>query len=229
VSLAVGLSLIAVAYNNVVNRWKPFHGTAYVPINLVFVGAVTTFLVILDFSSGALGLHGDWADVGVALAVVAPFAALMFAIARSRHGHRITDERVQGLRGSALAFYVLVRIPIGTAVTEELLFRGVLFAVWREAGASAPTAALCASVAFGLWHIQPTIIGLRMNDPGASRRKVAIAVVGAVLLTTIAGLALTWLRVETAGLVAPMGIHAGINSVSALAAVAAGRRFRPPQ
>ena len=32
--------------------------------------------------------------------------------------------------------------PLGTAVTEEVIFRGLLFAVWREAGAALLTAAL---------------------------------------------------------------------------------------
>ena len=117
-----------------------------------------------------------------------------------------------------MAFYVLVRIPVGTALTEELVFRGVLIAAWRAAGASTFVAALCASLAFGLWHIEPTKIGMHMNDPNASRQKVAVAVAGALVLTTIAGLGLSWLRVTSGGLLAPIVVHAGINSLSALAA-----------
>lgn len=128
------------------------------------------------------------------------------------------------MHGSALAFYVLVRIPLGTAVAEELLFRGVLFAAWQAAGASDLGAALAASVAFGLWHISPTVIGVRMNDPGASPAKVRAAVIGAVLATTLAGLGLTWLRVESEGLLGPIVLHAGVNSVGALGAWVASRR-----
>lgn len=123
-----------------------------------------------------------------------------------------------------LVWYTLVRIPLGTAVPEELIFRGLLFAVWREAGASTLNAALCSSVAFGLWHIYPTVIGLRINHLATSTGRVRAAVVGAVLLTTLAGLGLTWLRVESAGLLGPVILHAGINSVGALAAVLASRR-----
>jgi len=226
---ALSLSALIVTYNNVINRWHPFHGPAYVPVNLAFAGTMTLLAAAaLELNRGDLGLRGDVAYAAVALGVVALFGLAVSALARSRHGHRIADRRVQGLRGRALAFYVLVRIPVGTAVTEEVLFRGVLFAAWRNAGASPLAAALYASVAFGLWHVSPTIIGLRMNDPDASPRKVNVAVAGAVVATTVAGLGLTWLRLERAGLLAPILFHAGVNSVGAIAAVTAGRRQTGP-
>jgi len=91
-------------------------------------------------------------------------------------------------------------------------------------GMSSLGAALFASLAFGLWHVSPTILGVRINDPHASTHKVRSAVAGAVLLTTVAGLGLTWLRIRTGGLIAPIVLHGGINSVSALAGAMAGRR-----
>jgi len=225
--VAVALSVAVVVYNNVVNRWRPFHGRAYVPVNLVFAGLVA--LVgsrVFDLSRAELGLKGDLNDLVVPFGLVAVFAAIAFGVAFSRHAHRIADRRVVGMRGSALAFYTLVRIPFGTAVTEEILFRGVLYAVWLEAGAPPLFAALAASVAFGLWHIAPTRIGIRMNDPTASASTLRLAIAGAVVFTTVAGLGLTWLRVETGGLLAPIVLHAGINSVGALAAAIARRRAR---
>jgi uncharacterized protein len=223
--VALLLSVVAVAYNNVVNRWGPFHGGAYVPLNATFAGASALFAAAtLGLSRDDLGLRGDFRDAGVPLAVVAIFAIGAFGLATSGQGHRIADRRVMDLRGGALAFYVLVRIPLGTAVTEEVLFRGVLFAAWRDVGAATLLAAACASAAFGLWHVVPTIIAIRSNDPSASRRKVGIAVTGVVLLTMVAGLGLTWFRVETGGLVGPIVLHTGINSVATLAAVSVGTR-----
>jgi membrane protease YdiL (CAAX protease family) len=222
---AFSLSLVIVAYNNVVNRWAPFHGAAYVPLNLAFTGVVTIVsATTLSLSRAELGLEGDAGDAGLSLAAVAVFGVGAFTLARSHHAHRIADRRVANLRGSRLASYVLARIPLGTAVTEEVLFRGVLFAVWSDLGMSPFGAALFASLAFGLWHVSPTIIGIRINDPQASRHKLWAAVAGAVLLTTVAGLALTWWRLRTGGLVAPIVLHGGINSISALAGVMAGRR-----
>ena len=223
--LALALSAMLVAYNNVANRWPPFHGAAYVPVNLAFAGAILAIAAgTLSLSRGELGLRGDVADAGVAMAAIAVFAIGALAFARSRHGHRIADKRVEGRRGGALAFYVLVRIPLGTAVAEEVLFRGVLFAAWRDAGLSTVIAALCAAAAFGLWHVAPTLDAVRLNNPAVSHRALWTAVMGAVLLTTGAGLGFTLMRLETEGLVAPIVLHAGINSMGALAAAVASRR-----
>lgn len=221
--LAIVLSLVVIAYNNVVNRWEPFQRGAYVPTNLVF----SSFIAFVAMTFGEIGQAGlGLGDAGIAawtLVGLGVFAVGAWALARSRHGHRIADKRVEGLHGSALAYHVGIRIPLGTAAAEELIFRGALFAAWLAAGLSTLTAALAASVAFGLWHITPTIIGVRINDPDASGRKIGLMVVGAIVVTTIAGLALTWLRVHSGGLVAPILAHAGVNSIGALAAVKATR------
>jgi len=196
-----------------------------VPLNLTFTGVVTVVTsTTLSLSRSELGLEGDVGDAGDSLTAVAVFGAGALTFARSRHPHRIADKRVANLRGPKLAFHVLARIPLGTAVTEEVLFRGVLYAVWSDVGMSSLGAALLASLAFGLWHVSPTIIGIRINDPHASRHKLWAAVAGAVLLTTVAGLGFTWLRLRTGGLVAPIVLHGGINSMGALAGVLAVRR-----
>ena len=224
---ALSLSLLVVTYNNLVNRWEPFHGAAYVPVNLAFAGAITALAATtLDLTATRLGLDGDLADAAAAFGAVLLYAIPLVALTRSRHAHRIADRRVLGLHGGGLVYYVLVRIPLGTALVEEVVFRGVLFGAWRDAGASTVRASLLASVAFGLWHISPTIIGIRINDREPSASKLLVGVAAAVVLTTIAGLGLMWLRLESSGVVAPIVIHAGINSASALAAVAAGRGKR---
>ena len=226
VLVAVALSSVLVVYNNAINRWGPFHGIAYVPVNVAFAGVVvllaaTTF----DLSPAELGLRSEASDALLPLGLLALFALGAFALALSPLGRLIADERVRGIYGRGLIWYVLVRIPVGTALVKETVFRGVLFAAWRAAGTSDVVAAICAAVAFGLWHIQPTVIGLRMNDPSVSRNRVSAAVIGAVCLTTIAGLGLASLRMWSGGLLAPIVLHAGINSVGALAAVAASRRI----
>jgi membrane protease YdiL (CAAX protease family) len=223
--VALVLSAALVAYNNLINRWGPFHSWAYIPLNVAFATSIALLAIpVLDLSREELGVSGDLSDVVLPLLAVVLFGLGALAIALSRHAPRIADARVADRRGLRLAFYVLVRIPLGTAVVEEFVFRGVLFAAWRTEGLSEITAALCAAVAFGVWHVTPTVIAVRMNDPGASKDKVRAAVAGAVLLTTVAGLGLTWLRMWTDGLLAPIVLHAGVNSVGALAAAFASRR-----
>ena len=220
--IALGLTAVVVVYNNIINRWDRFHGIAYVPVNLAFAATIVAVAApAFSLSAAELGLQGDAGDLLLPLVLIALVAVGGFGLAWSRHAQRIADKRVAGMHGATLAWHVVVRIPFGTAITEELIFRGVLFAAWRAAGTNVIVAALCSSVAFGLWHISPTIIGVRLNDPDASPNKLRTAVVGAVLFTAVAGLGLTSLRLDTDGLLGPIVLHAGVNSMGALAAAAA--------
>ena len=227
-TLLVALALIA--YNNVLNLWPPFNGPLYVPLNLT-LATILGLLALgpLDLDAAALSVGGPWpvallGGLGAAALITAP----LFLAARSdRWRSKIADRRVVHLRGGALVYQTLVRIPLGTALLEEFAFRGVLFGAWMERGAL--TAALLSSIAFGLWHISPTLNQVRANDPGAGLRKKAAAVAGTVVFTTAAGLLLCWLRESSGTIALPFALHAGVNSFATLAAVQAGRSAKDLQ
>lgn len=128
----------------------------------------------------------------------------------------LTDDRAALDTGPLLAA-VLVRIPIGTAVFEEVAFRGVLRAVSRRA--LRPTVATAwSSVVFGLWHIAPTAVALRRNDLVPLSRTGMATIAGAVVGTTAAGVLLDVLRARSGSLVAPVLAHWAANAVGLLAA-----------
>ncbi|OZC55152.1 CPBP family intramembrane glutamic endopeptidase [Rhodococcoides fascians] len=93
-----------------------------------------------------------------------------------------------------LAEWVLFRIPIGTVVTEELVFR----AVFDDVSPS------LSPVFFGLWHIHPA-------------RAAGDSVPGTVAGTYLAGLLFSWLR-RRGGVLAPMILHYGVNASGAVLA-----------
>lgn len=93
-----------------------------------------------------------------------------------------------------LAEWVLFRIPIGTVVTEELVFRAVFDHV-------SPS---LSPVFFGLWHIHPA-------------RAAGDSVLGTVAGTYLAGLLFSWLR-HRGGVLAPMLLHYGVNASGAVLA-----------
>ncbi|OZF08417.1 CPBP family intramembrane metalloprotease [Rhodococcus sp. 15-1154-1] len=93
-----------------------------------------------------------------------------------------------------LAEWVLFRIPIGTVVTEELVFR----AVFDDVSPS------LSPVFFGLWHIHPA-------------RAAGDSVLGTVAGTYLAGLLFSWLR-HRGGVLAPMILHYGVNASGAVLA-----------
>ena len=120
-----------------------------------------------------------------------------------------------------VAYTTLVRIPLGTVVLEETLFRGVLLGLglrrWSPWRATA-----FASVLFGLWHVLPAS-GLAANPAtaglatsGAGGRAATVAV--AVASTALIGAAWCWLRLRARSLLAPALVHLASNSLGYLVA-----------
>ena len=164
---------------------------------------------------GELGLDprdtGRGALVGGAagtLAVLAIIAASK-APATRRFFH---DERVVDIDRREAMYHSFLRIPIATAASEELLFRGVLVAGMQR-HRSPRTVSMLSSVLFGLWHILPTLRTYKGNpiqEMSHGRGRV-VATGGAVAVTSLAGAAFLWLRRRSGSLLAPSLAHAAIN------------------
>ncbi|HEV2824753.1 MAG TPA: CPBP family glutamic-type intramembrane protease, partial [Actinomycetota bacterium] len=77
------------------------------------------------------------------------------------------------------------------------------------------------SVLFGCWHVLPTLDTLALNPLGGvvgdDPARTGGAVVASVAVTAAAGLGFSWLRLRADSLVAPVVVHAVLNS-SAFAA-----------
>jgi membrane protease YdiL (CAAX protease family) len=126
------------------------------------------------------------------------------------------DQRIAEYGMGFLIFTVFVRIPLGTALVEEMLFRGVLFAEWRQE-ASARAASLWSSAFFGLWHVGPTLVLYERNTL-ATRTHVLLVVAGLVVATFLGGaLVLCPLRIKSRGLIAPILLHWIYNGSGVLA------------
>jgi membrane protease YdiL (CAAX protease family) len=157
---------------------------------------------------------------GVIAAVVGAGIAL-----RATRGFFI-DERVVAARPHRLFYEAFIRIPFGTALHEEILFRSVAFGTLVRR-TSPLTAAAVSSALFGLWHIIPTLQTLPLNPAGAhfeSRRARAGAVTGGVVGTGLAGFVFVWLRLRSNSIVAPIMAHIATNSIAYLSAAAVARR-----
>jgi membrane protease YdiL (CAAX protease family) len=208
----VGATVILAVHNVVGNEILP--DASYVPVNLATGGLLVALALLSGASSADLGLSRTDAPrglvVGAALALLVA-VALVIAAALPATRDLFEDERVAGLDRGGLAYQGLVRIPLGTAVFEELAFRGVLIALLMRV-ASTVTAVATSSALFGLWHILPTLSALRVNDIGGGPAARAAAVGGAVVATGIGGVILCWLRLRTGSLVAPVVVHTATNS-----------------
>ena len=129
----------------------------------------------------------------------------------------LLGDRRSDLMSGALLFAVLVRIPVGTVLFEEVLFRGLGLALLLEKLHRAP-AVLVNSAVFGLWHIAPTIVAIRLNDIDPGSLAGIGGLVGSALVTLLAGVVFSWLRLRTGSLVAPCLAHWSTNALGLLAA-----------
>jgi uncharacterized protein len=154
--------------------------------------------------------HGTVAVAAVALAL-----ALAAAVPTTRE--LFADRRVDQHSVAALWYVTLVRIPLGTVVLEETLFRGTLLGLgllrWSRG-----TAVAFSSVLFGLWHVLPAR-GLPGFNPvvaslsrGSVRHLLAISL--AVAGTALAGALFCWLRLRARSLLAPVMVHLATNSLA---------------
>jgi uncharacterized protein len=211
----VGAVVLAVGTYGVVRPSLP--ASARFVGNIVAAGGAVLAARRAGLSWTELGLGRDATAPGVrvgALAggTVATGVAGLASVPRVRPF--FADERVVAHSRRRSAWETTVRIPVETALCEEVLFRGVVLGALRRRRSTA-AAVLGSSLLFGLWHVPPEIDAL-----GSSAAAVAagtgtfgkvVAVAGAVAGTTVAGAVLAGLRLSSGSVAAPALTHAALN------------------
>jgi membrane protease YdiL (CAAX protease family) len=202
----------------------------YVPVCVV----TAVLLVLIARRSGL-----TWDDLGLGRAaarrglrwglvlVGAVLVVLSVGLALPITQEAFQDERAAGLSPEELVYRVLIRVPLGTVLLEEIAFRGVLWAMVRRRWGPV-RATVVSSVLFGLWHVQPSRGLTRANAAaqevfGAGQVGVALSVTAAVVGTALTGVLLCELRRRSGSLVAPMALHCALNSAGYALAWAASR------
>ncbi|WP_346618859.1 CPBP family intramembrane glutamic endopeptidase [Blastococcus montanus] len=223
--LAASSVLFLSAWNNVVVTRLPGYPGSYVAANL----AATAALLVAARAGGL-----SWAELGLArhrlgaglrwggacAAVVAGGYAVGLAVPALRP--LLADARVAGLDAPGIAYQVLVRIPLGTVLWEEVAFRGVLLGALARLLPASRAAAVSAAV-FGIWHVRPTLSAVAANDLADGPVRTAVLVLLGCLATAVAGGLFAWLRLRSGSLLAPTLLHLATNSLGILAAAAAHR------
>lgn len=195
---------------------------AYVAVNLVASVVVVAWARAAGVTWEHLGLtrgrlrRGAW--VGAVAALLIAGGVLIATALSGPSGAEVASDAAATRARSGLAWTVLVRIPFGTALPEELLFRSVVLGVFLAAMPRG-RAIRWSALLFGLWHVLPTAGQARLVDGvGPDVLDTALVVVAAVAATTAAGVAFAWLRVRAGSVLAPVAAHASINTSALLAA-----------
>jgi membrane protease YdiL (CAAX protease family) len=214
--------LVLAGYNNLAGA-RPWHRRWYPAVNALAATAALAAAAASGLTSADLGLRRDRLRAGLSCgsAAAAPVVAA-FGLAALTPVTRpmLNDQRIAGLDRRQLAYHVLVRIPVGTVVWEEIAFRGVLQAALRRVLAE-PAATVVGSAVFGLWHIRPTAETLAVNQLAASRGRRIIAVSAVAAGTAGAGALLSVLRDRSGSLAAPVLLHLAANCAAPLASALA--------
>ena len=195
------------------------------PLRYIWVqmGLLVIVLALVAWTAGAMwaDLGLDRTDVGAGLRYGAGAVGIVLlvlvlaAVIPSTNGY-LHDSRAQ-ISGGRLLYELGVSIVLLTAIPEEFAFRGVLLGsalrLWGPWRASVIT-----SLLFGLWHIEPTLGTMRDNHAtvglSASIGGQVLVVLGAVVVTFVAGLLFCWLRLRSKSLIAPVMAHAATNGLA---------------
>jgi membrane protease YdiL (CAAX protease family) len=178
-------------------------GMAVVLGGLGFLGGLRLGDLGLDRRHARAGLAWGGAVLGIVMVVM----VIVGALPMTRHA--LDDARVH-VSAATMAFEVLVAIPLGTVILEELAFRGTLLGLLMRR-LPTPWAVGTMALLFGFWHVKGVL-----HD--AADHVAIVTVLGTVVATTVAGIGFGWLRLRSQSLVAPILAHVATNSITFLVA-----------
>lgn len=218
---AVGLTVLLPVYAAVVGLLVPSAAGVFGLAVLAIGGLLLLTRRSDELTATTIGLGRDRLRGGVwvgasAAAAIALVGATAIAVVSSRGAGSmpvgVTASPAASLSPPTLAIRLLVVIPIGTAVFEELAFRGVLLASWRRVTGTVP-AVLVTSAAFGLWHVVPELHRLAATGqaPGDLLAAAVAVAPGVAATASASAVVLCPLRIRTGSLAAPILVHAAVN------------------
>jgi membrane protease YdiL (CAAX protease family) len=198
------------AYN--IARSAAIPGDAHLVANLLIAVGVLAIGLTIGLTRDELGLAHDHLRAGVRLGLMAAgliTAVVVIAALVPGTAGFFDDDRVD-VSFADMVWRVLVVIPLGTVLVEEVIFRGVLHGLLRRRFDIRP-AARWGATAFGLWHLFP--VWRSYDDVAFGDLGRWGTVIGTFVATFVAGLGFVWLRHRSGHLIAPVFAHIATNSV----------------
>jgi len=208
--LDLGAGIALLGYSAALNRRiSPF---LHIPSNFAVAGLATAAVRMLGASWDDLGLAPSRVGRGLRAGLIAATPLLVgtaITAVTPRTGRHFDDVRVRNVEHPT--FEILFRIPLGTALSEELIFRGALLALFERRHSRLQALGMTSAL-FGLWHVLPALDSIATNVQ--RRREIAapLTVAGTVVATATVGAGFVWLRRRSDSLLAPVLVHAAVNA-----------------
>lgn len=230
VVLALVISVLVVV-NLLTNLWAKQH---YLLISLWASGVMIAVAWLAGISWSDIGLSLSpaaqtkgliWSAIVLAIVVVGYAVAAALPITRKG----FADARTAQMGVGRFLYHAFLRIPVGTALMEEIAFRGVLLAamigVW-----GVPWGIAGSSLLFGVWHVLPALdfhaSSSTTDRMGNSRKAQLLTVVGQVIGTGAAGVVFALLVVGSGSLLPAIALHASLNALGFALSWAFARKLR---
>ncbi len=202
---------------------RSLQAVTYVPLAAAVAGGLLLWARRrMGFSLASMGLATGTAQRGAILGAVFGLSVGVFILSGLLF---LRGAQVSTLLSSDYAINladpwvrVLVRIPFGTVLLEEMAFRGVLLKLLRTGGAGVVKSIMLSSVVFGFWHVG-ALVPILSNFSLAGLLS-GIGAFAGVPVAFLGGILFAALRIQTGNLAAPMVAHWLINASATFAVVA---------
>lgn len=225
---AVALSVALLVYGNTTSSFShDARGVFLLWSNLGLMAALLAWalgrarLTVRDLGLSPRPVVGS-ALVGTLLSVVVAIPPVAFiALAPVFNGGPVEVEGLTGRSGAAMAYFLLFRQPVGTALFEEVAFRGVLYGVWRRVGGDR-AALLATATTFSLWHVVITSSTVADSGVVSNPTLVGLGVIVSLVGLFVGGLIFAYLRWHTRSIAAAVMAHWLIVAFMSIAVWAVG-------
>ncbi len=180
---------------------------------------VFLFFELFNFKLSDIGLGKKYLNSGLKLGLLFGGLALFgMSLVFLFFPDLFKDER-HNKQLEQILYSIFLVLPFLTVLFEELLFRGVMLSLFLKKY-SQLWSVIFSSVAFGFWHFlsAQNINSAPKQAPGF------VVIVGTLVFTTLGGVFLSWLRLRSKSLVAPIVFHWLINASGLLLAYLAWQR-----
>jgi CAAX protease family protein len=184
-------------------------GAALVAVSLLAARAI-------GLDAAALGLRRAGAFRGVVIGAVlggvvaAAAVAVMRGVAPALIGQPVIYEPLSRVAAGDLTPHILLFLPFGAVIPEEIAFRGTLLGALL-ARYHARTAVTAAAVAFALWH--GTVAFFTVMNTSLPVVLIIPAIAGALVVLFAGGVIMAGLRVSTGSLLTSVAAHWAFNAI----------------
>lgn len=213
VRVAVALSVVLLIYGNAASSFP--HDTRerfLLWSNLALMVGLLAWalgrarLTVLEIGLDPRNAPGS-ALFGLVLSVVAAIPPVAFIVlAPLFNDGSVEAPDITERSGAGMACFLLFRQPVGTALFEEVAFRGVLYGAWQRVGGDR-AALLATSATFSLWHLVITSRTVAESGVVSGPPMVAGGVIVSLAGLFIGGLIFAYLRWHTRSIAAPTVVH----------------------